>query len=515
MPTPSASLPRRDALALAAVVVLGWAVAPTGGMYSATAVVGVLMALALAVAACSLSERNWPVATDFGPRALGLALVVLAALGGFTAVRGRDPLPLALAMAAAWLLLRLRGGALRLPASPMDAALTAAVVFFGGLSLLTAEVLCGAVWQERTRLLTLGGGVGFVAAIAWLFDRGRGPARPGWGRVALVFAAGGLLRVGGLLGSQPIVDVEVALREAPRHLLDGRNPYAADYPDPYQSNRARDFGLMTPAQSATYPFYPPHPFLAALPFRAAGLDVRWANVVADLLAAAALLAAGAGRDPRRAALLTSLYLLAPRAPFLIEHGWYEPMLAAALGGGLVLAERGGRVGYLALGLGLTAKQFGLPLLFPLARAHARSWRRLAMGIAVGAALAVPFLLWGPDAFLEAVLFSHLRRPVMYDSLTLSSAAMHLFGAAPPKALMLAGAAGLVAWLTYRTPPTPGPASALWAGTALLAFCVLHTQGYFNYFYLVNYLLLLGLAGRGGEEDKNLAWAPSCERETVR
>src|SRR5205085_2486909 len=109
-----------------------------------------------------------------------------------------------------------------------------------------------------------------------------------------------------------------------------------------------------------------------------GADVRWANVAADLIAASAIALVG-WRRRRPALALTAawLYLNQPRAPFIIEQAWYEPMIGALLGVGLVLLELRGIgkwAGYVLVGLGLTAKQFGLPLLFPIAFGHRRNWR---------------------------------------------------------------------------------------------------------------------------------------------
>jgi hypothetical protein len=44
--------------------------------------------------------------------------------------------------------------------------------------------------------------------------------------------------------------------------------------------------------------------------------------------------------------------------------------------------------------------------------------------------------------------------------------------------------------TARRRREPG---GLWLGAALLLFCLFYVKGYFNYFYLCNYLFLLGLA----------------------
>jgi hypothetical protein len=318
--------------------------------------------------------------------------------------------------------------------------------------------------------------------------------------LTLVFVAAGLLRVSAILASpDPVVDVWVALRDAPRHLLEGRNPYTASYPDPYDTERARSFGVDAPPHNAAFPFYPPLPFLVALPFHAAGLDVRLANVAGDLLAGLVLFAAAwhHGR-PRVGALVATVYLFLPRVPFLIEHAWYEPMLAALLGWGLLLAERGCRSGYLLLGLGLTGKQFGLPMVFPVAWSQRRHWPALLAGLALAALPVVPFLLWDPSAFLDVVLFRHLQRPAMLDSITVYTGFHELLGVTLPRPLLLGIALVLIAWLSGKTPER-STAAALWVGAVLLVFCLFHTQGYFNYFYLCQFLLLLGLANLASRE----------------
>jgi hypothetical protein len=488
-------LSRRPTLALLAVLTLSWATAPCGSAFAAAGAVLALVALGLALAACLLPERSWTVPQSLGGAVVGRALLLLAVLAGFEAVWKWDAVAAGLAALCAALLVALRLGKLRPAGSPATACLTAAALLLSANGVLKAEVLYGATGEERTPLLALAALLGFLLCAGWLFDGAGGAGRGLRWRLLLVFVAGGLLRAGGLLASpEPVTDVFVALRDAPAHLLAGRDPYAADYPDPYAGERAAAFGVVRPPESASYPFYPPLPLLAALPFRAAGLDVRWLNVAADLAAALVLylVAARCGR-PRDAALLVSLYLLMPRAPFLIEQAWYEPLLAALLGGGLLLAERGWRAGYLLLGLGLTGKQFGPALLPPLLRPQRRHWRALLAGLGAAALLFVPFYFWDAPAFLDVVLFSHLRRGEMLDSITLYTAAYRTFGVALPRPLLLGTAAALIAALSWRASET-GTRAALGMGTALLTFCLFHTQGYFNYFYLCQYLILLGLAG---------------------
>ena len=48
--------------------------------------------------------------------------------------------------------------------------------------------------------------------------------------------------------------------------------------------------------------------------------------------------------------------------------------------------------------------------------------------------------------------------------------------------------GLVTWRT----PSRGPSPAPWMGTSLLIFCLFFSQAFLNYFYLCQYLLLMGM-----------------------
>ncbi len=299
--------------------------------------------------------------------------------------------------------------------------------------------------------------------------------------VGALLLAGAVLRgAAAVAAPDPNIDVYDALQEGTDHLLRGENPYTA----PYRWDGA--------------PFYPPFPFLVALPVRAAGLDMRLANAFCDLAAAVALLGTAWQRGRlRTGAFLAAAYLNFPRVPYLMDQAWYEPMLAAALGTGLLLAERGRRPGYFLLGLGLTGKPYGVFLLPPLAKALGPRWKALLAGIVLAAAVVLlPFLLWEPRAFLEKTFFYHLRNPIRYDGITLQAAAGNLCGIVVPPLLLTAAAVLLIAGLTWRT-PADGAAPAVPMAAALLIFCLLHSQAFFNYFYLGAYLLLLGLAEWAG------------------
>jgi len=312
----------------------------------------------------------------------------------------------------------------------------------------------------------------------------------------IILSGGATLRAATLYSSpDPVVDVFSLLRDGADHMIAGHNPYTSDIVSPYGTANAARFEVTEPPDPRPAG-YPPLPLLLAMAPRALGSDVRWANVAADGVAGLAILLVGYRRRSAIGLLAAATYLHLPRTPFIIEQAWYEPMIAALLGLGLVLAEYEGTrrtLGYVLLGLGLTAKQFGLPLLMPLAIAHRRQWKLILLGLIVGGLVILPWFLWSPRDFLDIVIFKHLARPPQAHSITVGSFLFNEFGATVPRAIGWALAGVAVTAISFVSPRNSA-ATALGLGTALLAFCVFHTQGFPNYFYLVQYLWLLGFVG---------------------
>src|SRR5262249_37321888 len=115
-------------------------------------------------------------------------------------------------------------------------------------------------------------------------------------------------------------------------------------------------------------------------------------------------------------------------------------------------------------------------------------------------LMLPWFLWSPLAFLKTVLWDHLNRPSQhFRALTIAGGSYQLFGVLPDRKVMWAIAGVLIALVSWRG-PRQGAAVAVGLGTALMVFCVFHTQGFFNYFYLCQYLWLLGFVGMLSKND---------------
>jgi Glycosyltransferase family 87 len=491
----------RSTLTLLTVAALAAAVVPTsrlGGVgYSTVAVVFHAVALSLAVAACTLAPRSLP---RF-PRAA--RPILLCAVG--SALAGH-------AVVYLWM-----GWAEESPIPNMDGVATsgpAVVVAYILTALLAGVVVVGAPWARNQDVLLgplavalVGEGVlcgaqcgghpewanwgmyipslvGFAAVVALALGAGRSR----WTGVALfaiLFIAGMTLRFDAVLGvPNPHIDVYEEFAEGNRRLLAGRNCYEF-------FNRIN------------LPFYPPLPHLLMLPFQAVGLDLRLANVVFDLVAVFCLYLAARPRhstgERQQALLLTACYLFFPRTPMMFQLTWYEPMLAAGFGLGLLLVRRSMGVGFFLIGLALVGKQMGIVLLPVLFRAF---WQRrvaLALGILVAGLVSIlPFLVWDPLAFVNVVFTHHLLLDVRPDSNSLQSAMIHLFVLPGSEFLLISRgvcfliSVALIAWITWRT-PSDGTCPAIWMATALLAFFFLHSQAFYNYYHLCVYLFLFGLA----------------------
>jgi hypothetical protein len=471
----------RSGFAAVAVALLALAMTPPGldgrvGTYGPASVAFAAAAGLFALGACVLSPRAWQVPPGLGRVAVACVCLLLAAHAGIRILYPTKETTFWAEAFVALTSLFVAGGTGRVwQAPPFPEALPATLALaLSGEAVFFTDLQSPHSTAAKT-VIRLASCAGFGVTASLLMDRG-GRLRIGLQLVLLLLAGAVLRCTAAVAAPDPNIDVYDALREGTDHLLRGDNPYTALY---------RWEGA---------PFYPPFPFLVALPFRAAGLDMRLANALCDLVAALALLGVAWQRGrPLAGAFLAAAYLNFPRVPYMMDQAWYEPMLAAALGTGLLLAERGRWPGYFLLGLGLTGKPYGVFLLPPLARGLWPKWKALLAGlILAGAVVLLPFFLWDPQAFLEKVFFYHLRNPIRYDGITLQAAAGNLFGVVVPPLLLTAAAVLLVAWVTWRTPADAAAPAAPMA-TALLVFCLFHSQAFFNYFYLCAYLLLLGLA----------------------
>jgi hypothetical protein len=442
------------------------------GSASLAAFAAVTMALALAVSSGMLDP--W-----------ALALVSLAGISAFAAAR-----------------VELRGepgGGRRSVVALLSAGLAASVAH-------NALFLPGAT-VDPARLGTFRPTLAVAAvAVASLFWRSAPPwfARARFG--ALVAAATVLGAVVIRASPAPGIDVWHCQQFGALALLAGKNPYALAYPNVYGPGTPFiDPTLLSPdGRFLLANPYPPLLLLLDVPAAALG-DARWTMLAA--VAIAALIIRGLGRGSLEAELAGALLLLQPQAFLVLELAWTEPvalagLLAATLavanvrrdaGEGPALARREWLLPGAAAALAASTKQYAALLLLPLLLALPGRARLRAFSVAAGGALAlaVPFLVWDPRAFVRGVVEFQVRQPFRTDALSWPAALVAAGGPKLPSwPAFVVAAAALV--LTLRRTVTPAQA-VLSAATTWIAFVAFNKQAFCNYYWLAVGLLCAAVA----------------------
>lgn len=369
----------------------------------------------------------------------------------------------------------------------LAAALVAAGLFFTGGPLVT--------------LVSDGGTPGWLAAFALYIALGMAAVattstRGGAWLFYLFLAVHALLAFLYLLEHGVVVDVEVFLREGSELLLNGSNPYAATYTNPYSAADSEEYfgpGVIVDGRIG-YGFpYLPVPLLASVPGLLLG-DVRLTGMACMLLLAIVVRHVSTDRVGKTLSLtavagISSLEVL--------WSGWTEPVGMAALGL-LVLAMTRRRILATGVWLGvfLATKQYVavvLPLLWAFHRWGGR--RTAATAIGVATALVLPFFLADPIAFWRSVVGLHLVQPYRPDSTSLLVAIVEAAGWPPPSAFGLLPLAAGTVFALFLALRAPRAAATLVAavGVSLLATVLLSKQAFVNYYVMVAAALVLAVA----------------------
>ena len=177
----------------------------------------------------------------------------------------------------------------------------------------------------------------------------------------------------------------------------------------------------------------------------------------------------------------------------MELAWYEPMLAAALGGAPGSSPAGRRVGYFVMGLGITGKQYAvvlLPALWKGSRAPGRSAAGHRRGRRRRRAAVLPVAL---RPFAERVIDFHVGHPIRDDGVTLQAAVLDRFGTELPRGPMLAAGLLLIGLVAWRAPSRASRRPSGWR-RASSSFACSSRRRSSTISTCARYLMLLGMAG---------------------
>jgi hypothetical protein len=292
---------------------------------------------------------------------------------------------------------------------------------------------------------------------------------------------------------QPCIDVWHYQQIASEALWRGHNPYSIGYPDICVHEKL-------PAGQAAPFSYPPLTIYTGLPAWLVFGDVRYALLAATLAAAWAIRRLGHTAMAEDAALVL---LFHPKAFFMLEQAWTEPLLLAFAALAAVAAlEIRGRWSWMAsgaaLGLAAASKQFSLLVLPPFLLALARPWRLKAAAVAAGVATLtfLPFLVLSPGDLWYGLVTYQRTLPFREDSLSWMVPLSRMGGGPMPAWPALAAATVVMAATFPRRSSMALAATSAWA--TLSAFVLLANRSHFNYHWLAMGLALAAAVLHGRE-----------------
>ena len=203
---------------------------------------------------------------------------------------------------------------------------------------------------------------------------------------------------------RPPIDVWYMLQAGTRGLLHGHDIYSVAWTS----------GI--PHEVSNHFTYLPGTAVVLAPFYAIFGDVRFGLVTAIIVTS--LLIGRMGRSDL-APYIGCLLLIAPKADYLLEYAWIDPLLLLAVTGG-VLALRKNHVGWavVAFAAALTIKQYALLLLPVGIMCRSLGPRRMAMAGGLAAIVALPWAAVNPGAFWAGTVVSLLHAARRTDSLSL-------------------------------------------------------------------------------------------------
>jgi hypothetical protein len=254
-------------------------------------------------------------------------------------------------------------------------------------------------------------------------------------------------------------------------LLKGQNPYGGSF-------IGADGGIFRLT-------YPPASILLLAPFRMLLTDIRWGYIACEaivVLLLPRLVCRAGGSVARWQEALILIPLVLPRAAqafFVFSN--QEWLLLALAAGALVLAlDSRSLLAGMLVGLGIASKQYFVvfPVLYLLPTLRRRA---VLTGVAVAVAVTLPFLAWGPGAFVDHV-FGNLASTPDPNRVTIWAMLAHAglpSGRVVSAVLAVAGGAValLLAWAGRRSLST----SLMACGLGLLAFTLGATFAGYNYY----------------------------------
>ena len=217
-------------------------------------------------------------------------------------------------------------------------------------------------------------------------------------RLILLFLIAILIRIFSIISApNPTIDVFHVLKDGPKELLEGRNPYKLEYPSPY--------GVYNPTIIFVYCALTPVLFL---PSDIIFNDPRFTLIFFEVLSALLLykLSRKVKAPKNLSNLVILIFLFHPLFPFMTEQSWVEPVIFTFVLFSIYfyfLRSKSLFAGF-ALGLALSIKVvYILPFLILLKKLNV-VYKNYAAIILTPFIIALPFLMVDGSSFIQRTIF---------------------------------------------------------------------------------------------------------------
>lgn len=291
-----------------------------------------------------------------------------------------------------------------------------------------------------------------------------------------------LLRLFMLISSpNPQIDVFDILKNGPRALTQGKNPYSMTFNKIYTDAPANYFA------------YTPGALVFTAPASILLDDPRFAMIMAEI-GSAVLLFFILGSE-----LIPILFLFSPRALFVIEQSWLDPLVSflLILCFYLYMKSKKPNLASFIFGGIVTIKQsfIFLPLfLIKILKLDVKKWLWVGFSALL---IILPFFLWNPTGFMDKVVNRYFvtvseRQALTHRSLTVYSFWFEQFQKDLPSALLVVFWVVLLVVILLKQKKGW---SQFFLSTTLFYFglFLFSNAAFLNFYYFIGQLLLINIA----------------------
>ncbi|OGE08898.1 hypothetical protein A3A60_00915 [Candidatus Curtissbacteria bacterium RIFCSPLOWO2_01_FULL_42_26] len=281
----------------------------------------------------------------------------------------------------------------------------------------------------------------------------------------------------------PSIDVFGIQKIAPRAIIEGNNPYSLIYHFPWQNE---------PLDVYSY-----GPFNIFLNFPAVLLlkDPRYIQIISELGIALLIyfILKKRSLSNKFAEKLPLIFLFNPRALFILEQAWVDPILVffVFLFAGTLFIWKREFIAFFILGLALATKQYAV-FLFPfLLMGGFLKIRNFLITVGVVIVTSLPFLIWNAKDFIrDVVLFNLILQKSRYDSLSLNTSFHNLTGDDIPKFFVVILELLLLLYLLRIQKKLIGSFVIFNSGVFALSTYLLYRLAFIHYYYFAGSMIFL-------------------------